>query len=887
MKSIIISLSICCAFMLQQKLFAQQWFFKHWDTEVAPVPPPDYEPGGSFMVDSEDEVLLYGTIGFSRGTFTSGFGNSDVLINKNDLSGSPIWTLVIGTSENEYVSRVIEDRYGNLVVLLHRITEGMTVAHILKIQVTETGGQYTFTKTAEITRNRCNLYDIIEVFSVNGAWSRGYAILGYDNEQKKSFILKADHQLQFSGSGYWNKYIVDTELANDVKLYSLIQQKSSIEGRVFTNVLAACGRLKMGDRFGGYVVRINHTNASLVNDFFVEDYEDDPVCDYHDSWLIHRSRVFTEIISTRDGNLLCLGKQSLDYYSTQEVEMSLVQLTANLNQVNWFSRVSWHQGSIGVNLALDLHETDLTYCATICNPDNSSPIEYTFAHFLKDGSFYEAYTSEPQNEFGVLSYTSYGGPILDNRQRHWKDYALSCDNVLHFPGTLAHSGQSPNGWSVGGNHHVIHGATNLFNYEDDCISTKMGAPTRTGYCNTIKQILNVNGYSQASTNIQFSVDDLMELGTPDANFEEECASTCESSFCTENVVNIDVCANEIDESVELQLRQGLNQVSVLWSTGETGNSISVLPANVNGPIHVAITDASGCVIIYEYNIVIHPELILTETFTPISCHGETDGELCVSGSQTLGWVDITFNITGGAYGSTSHYVNGQSFCVSDILNGGNGLAAGTYTITATDLNGCEASIQVDVTEPTPLYIDSIGKSSATPNNCDGAMGILPAGGSPAYTVYIVNTSNGIGYTTIVPPGSVAWFYNLCPALYAVHVTDYNGCTATLDYYEGIDDGSGKWINTPREDGSNRSLDEQSGEVPTFSVFPNPVGSGGLLSVKSSGMQTLELSNAQGQQVMKLVIPSQGSHAIQLPELSSGVYTIRSQETGVASRIVVQ
>src|SRR6185295_15645078 len=97
-----------------------------------------------------------------------------------------------------------------------------------------------------------------------------------------------------------------------------------------------------------------------------------------------------------------------------------------------------------------------------------------------------------------------------------------------------------------------------------------------------------------------------------------------------------------------------------------------------------------------------------------------------------------------------------------------GLAAGTYTVTVTDNNGCTATCTSVVTEASSI----IATCSATPVSCfggsNGTASVTASGGTPGYSYLWSNAAvtSSIG--------------GLTAGTYTVTVTDANGCTATCE-----------------------------------------------------------------------------------------------------------
>ncbi|MEO1384563.1 MAG: SprB repeat-containing protein, partial [Bacteroidota bacterium] len=94
-----------------------------------------------------------------------------------------------------------------------------------------------------------------------------------------------------------------------------------------------------------------------------------------------------------------------------------------------------------------------------------------------------------------------------------------------------------------------------------------------------------------------------------------------------------------------------------------------------------------------------------------------------------------------------------------------GVAAGSYTVTATDANGCTANTSEMISEPTAVSAQITLDANVSCNGqADGSLSVTGQGGIAPYTFVWSNTSTA---TTID---------NLSAANYTVTVTDDNGCT---------------------------------------------------------------------------------------------------------------
>jgi gliding motility-associated-like protein len=179
-----------------------------------------------------------------------------------------------------------------------------------------------------------------------------------------------------------------------------------------------------------------------------------------------------------------------------------------------------------------------------------------------------------------------------------------------------------------------------------------------------------------------------------------------------------------------------------WPSGST-LATQTLPA---GTYCVTVDDGTcsdtACLILTD-----PAGISIATTFTQPSCNGGTNGTATATGSGGTG--GFTYAWSNSATGATI-----------------TGLAAGTYTITATDANGCEDTASVNVTEPTPLALNM----SMTPVSCNGgADGQACSGVSGGTPTYTFSWSNGATTTCAS---------NVAQGTYTVTVTDANGCTIT-------------------------------------------------------------------------------------------------------------
>lgn len=165
---------------------------------------------------------------------------------------------------------------------------------------------------------------------------------------------------------------------------------------------------------------------------------------------------------------------------------------------------------------------------------------------------------------------------------------------------------------------------------------------------------------------------------------------------------------------------------------------------------VSVTDTLGCV--KRDTVQVKPAPVVTATATPASCFGAANGS--VSATAASGTAPYTYSW------NTTPAVNAAS---------SNGLVAGSYTVTATDANGCRVNASTTVAQPARIAasissIDSVSCNGGT----DGRATATVIGGKAPFT-YSWNTT---------PAKTTATAGQLSAASYIVTVTDSLGCSDT-------------------------------------------------------------------------------------------------------------
>ena len=212
-------------------------------------------------------------------------------------------------------------------------------------------------------------------------------------------------------------------------------------------------------------------------------------------------------------------------------------------------------------------------------------------------------------------------------------------------------------------------------------------------------------------------------------------------------VNSHVSCNGVcDGEATITLTGGTNPLTIAWPSGGSSTTESNLCA---GTHTVTVTDANGCsrtaTIVINDASVLNLNLVQTAN---ISCNGVCDGV-----------------VSSAVSGGTAPYT--VIWPVNDTTDVKTGLCAGTYTVTAVDVNGCSTTQNITLTEPPVLSVTGTASTTISCNGvCDGELTATISGGTAPYTTTWSDGSSG----TVVS--------NVCAGSYTVNVVDANGCTAT-------------------------------------------------------------------------------------------------------------
>lgn len=212
------------------------------------------------------------------------------------------------------------------------------------------------------------------------------------------------------------------------------------------------------------------------------------------------------------------------------------------------------------------------------------------------------------------------------------------------------------------------------------------------------------------------------------------------------------CFGANDGSVTITGGGGVPALEYNINGGAFGAS-NVFTGLAGGAHTVIVQDANGCQATVNVTIVEPPQLtIVIASQVDVTCNGGADGEVTVTGGG--GTPALQYSIDGGALGASNNFT---------------GLNAGNHTVMVQDANGCQATVIVNILEPTLVTVTLNGTTDATCGAANGAIDVSGAGGTGALEFSIDGTNfqaSGI-------------FNGMAPGAYTVTVQDANGCQNTM------------------------------------------------------------------------------------------------------------
>jgi len=213
-----------------------------------------------------------------------------------------------------------------------------------------------------------------------------------------------------------------------------------------------------------------------------------------------------------------------------------------------------------------------------------------------------------------------------------------------------------------------------------------------------------------------------------------------------------LCNGDNNASITISASGGTGTLQFSINNGATFQSGNVFNGLAAGTYNVVVSDAVGCLVSTSIVIADPPILNISASNVGTTCT-QSNGSISASGSGGTGVLQYAIN--GGSYQASTNF---------------NNLAAGNYTVTVQDANGCTASTTTNITDAPSAVIVNI---TTTPVSCngqsDGTIDIVANSGTAPLNYSI---DNGLTFQA----GS--YFSGLAAGSYNIVVSDANGCTTT-------------------------------------------------------------------------------------------------------------
>ncbi|NUQ23548.1 MAG: gliding motility-associated C-terminal domain-containing protein [Saprospiraceae bacterium] len=220
-----------------------------------------------------------------------------------------------------------------------------------------------------------------------------------------------------------------------------------------------------------------------------------------------------------------------------------------------------------------------------------------------------------------------------------------------------------------------------------------------------------------------------------------------------------------DGAASIVIGGGVAPYILLWSGPEMGGQNEnmadtvVLDNLLAGVYNLTLADANGCEAVCSFTIGEPCGINASADVVNPSCSGEADGS-------------IDLSITGGLMPYTIDW-NVDSL---DTIEDPGSLAAGTYLVTVTDAGACVDTLSITLSEPALLELAcALLDSVSTVGGNDGRITVTSTGGVLPYTLSWGGPSTD---TLVINIAGVDTISGLSAGLYALLLTDANGCTTT-------------------------------------------------------------------------------------------------------------
>jgi hypothetical protein len=216
------------------------------------------------------------------------------------------------------------------------------------------------------------------------------------------------------------------------------------------------------------------------------------------------------------------------------------------------------------------------------------------------------------------------------------------------------------------------------------------------------------------------------------------------------IIRDETCQGAKNGQIEVLLRGGIPPFQVRWSDGGT----SLLRSNLaQGFYHVSIQDAAGCLVKADSIFIFGNEIFTIDviSFEGNTCPGVPNGTISLEGVG--GEAPYFYAWSDGNFGNVRY-----------------NLMEGTYTVTVSDMNGCEVIQQFQITPSSTPQIQTLEmRQPSCPDREDGLIRIRVLS-SKLPVQYLWSD----GSTTSI-------LRNIGPGIYSVTIEDADGCINTAAF----------------------------------------------------------------------------------------------------------
>lgn len=290
------------------------------------------------------------------------------------------------------------------------------------------------------------------------------------------------------------------------------------------------------------------------------------------------------------------------------------------------------------------------------------------------------------------------------------------------------------------------------------------------------------------------------------------------------------CFGDADGSISISVNNGTEPYSYSWSNGAQESTIENLGP---GSYTLTVTDADNCPFLTEAFTLSEPDEVVVEI-------EPGDTTLCFG-------QDFTLTATGDY--PTYNWSEGSSG--SELAIAG----PGTYSVTASDANGCADSAEVNINFYPEIEIPELTGALVSFQDSTETYAVeLPAGLSIEWSVPQGGELTG---NANEPTTEVLWTAEGVGIL-SLSISDENGCESVTNFNIIID--------------VIDNLDHV--ESTNLSVYPNPFGSSLVVKSTDNRIADIQLLNVLGQKVKENLKLQNGYLEINTRELPSGVFLIR-------------